>query len=446
MTFYERILLKKGWRTDAFWTHPWVYRTFLARIPLFFDTRALMKSQYWPREKLDAFTEMRLRNIARIAAELPLWKTRLDRTGINLDTMTVRDLARMPVMTKSQFFQYEPQEYFNKKRISRTIHDFTSGSTGRPLEHFFDFESELRSFAVCERLFTTAGKETRFPVVSIRARWRMGFAFRKHFMFFIRGYTSVQHRLDDFVRYVQRFRHGFILYGYTSWLVEMARHLQGRSDTLPVRAVIATGEGISTEGRSFIEEAFKTDFYLAYATRELGWLGYECPLKKMHLTEEWAHVEIVDDNDTPLPFGSEGRIVVTTFDNRAMPFIRYDIGDRGVISPIPCACGRTLRTITFLGRTIEYIHVGPDRVVSLLDVAPAFDRFGNAVTQYQIVQNGPLSFTIRVVPGTAFEIKRQGLLEELTRRLHPSARLEWELVGDISPAKSGKAVYFVRAF
>jgi phenylacetate-CoA ligase len=46
---------------------------------------------------------------------------------------------------------------------------------------------------------------------------------------------------------------------------------------------------------------------------------------------ETLFVEILDDNNNVLPYGQEGRIVITSLFNKAHPFIRYDIGDVGIL-------------------------------------------------------------------------------------------------------------------
>jgi phenylacetate-CoA ligase len=39
----------------------------------------------------------------------------------------------------------------------------------------------------------------------------------------------------------------------------------------------------------------------------------------------------LDENNAVLPYGKEGRIVITSLFNKAHPFIRYDIGDIGIL-------------------------------------------------------------------------------------------------------------------
>ena len=43
-----------------------------------------------------------------------------------------------------------------------------------------------------------------------------------------------------------------------------------------------------------------------------------------------VYLEILDDNDQPVPDGEMGHIVATRLDGFSMPLIRYRIGDLGV--------------------------------------------------------------------------------------------------------------------
>lgn len=42
-------------------------------------------------------------------------------------------------------------------------------------------------------------------------------------------------------------------------------------------------------------------------------------------------------------YNKEGEIVITSLVQRTMPFIRYRIGDRGIIRKSECLCGKTFR-------------------------------------------------------------------------------------------------------
>ena len=64
---------------------------------------------------------------------------------------------------------------------------------------------------------------------------------------------------------------------------------------------------------------------------ELDIIGFEDTDGDWLLNYETLFIEILDDNDKPVSPGNEGRVVITSLYNKAMPFIRYDLGDRAII-------------------------------------------------------------------------------------------------------------------
>lgn len=438
----DRVLLKRGVRSDSFWTRPFAFR-YLARLPFFLDVHALMASQYWPRAQLDSLQDARIRDTAVLACAMPFWADRFRASAIDPRAMTRHDVRRLPVTSKADLVGWPVEEYTRLPKYG-FWYDQTSGSTGKPFAFVHDNHYALRSYAVCERMFRAAGKTSSTPLITIRARWRPGVLKSNGYYFFLKGFTSLKFRLRELVDFVRPFGTPIILQSFSSVLIELARLAEEKKTTLPLRSVIATGEGLSSEQRGRIAYALHTDVYMGYTTRELGWLGFECAEHRMHINEEWAYVEVVDESGMPLPDGREGRILVTTFDNRVMPFIRYMTGDLGTIATEPCPCGRTLKTIRIAGRNVEIISLPEGRTVSLLDVAGAFDVFWRSLRQYQIAQRSASHFHVTVVPLPPFEGARQALEEKLISLLHPTVRITWETVNEIPESVGGKAVYFVR--
>jgi len=144
-----------------------------------------------------------------------------------------------------------------------------------------------------------------------------------------------------------------------------------------------------------------------------------------------------------VPPGSEGRIVATVFDTMVMPFIRYDSGDRGIVSEDTCPCGRTLRTIQLKGRQITLIAFDDGRIVSLLDIPPIFDFYASAIRQFQIVRTEEYAFTVRIIPTPRFEMRKETIAEHLIRTLHPRADISWEVTDALTEGRNGKALYFM---
>jgi phenylacetate-CoA ligase len=409
------------------------------------DTYALLQSQYWPRERIERYQDERLAELFKAARGIPFWDRMFAKAEDGELVRARQFLAKLPVTSKKDLSS-EPLENVARKHLLRmSDHDHTSGSTGRPFQFYFDWHAGLRSFAVTERIFRTAGRGKRYGIVYMRWRERNGFT-PYHEWFFLRGFHGVKHRLDEFRKLAARFPQGFMLYGYASSVLEVARQVEKEHIALPLRATLATGESVGEADRKYLERVTGVPFYSVYASREAGYLASECEERRLHLSEEWALVEIVDEHGIPLSSDKEGRVVVTVFDNITMPFIRYELGDRGTISEELCPCGRTSRTIRFRGRSAEMIETEGGRTVALLDVTSMIDRFWEAVRQFHIIQTGTLSFVIKVVPGPAFNVDKERLELLLIQLLHPEAQITWEKTEEIPEAKSGKAVYFTRDF
>jgi phenylacetate-CoA ligase len=68
-----------------------------------------------------------------------------------------------------------------------------------------------------------------------------------------------------------------------------------------------------------------------YGASELDLIAFQNPENQWQVNSETLYVEIVDENNVVLPNGQEGRVVITSLYNQAHPFIRYDIGDIGML-------------------------------------------------------------------------------------------------------------------
>lgn len=439
----EITLRRKLWRSDRIWTLPILNWRLAKKIPSFMDERALAQSQYWPREKLDVLRMDRLRHIVRVARGFSFWRDAFERVGLP-KYFSDADFARIPIVTKKIFMSMEEGGYTAGDRTDEWSRGFTSGSTGRPFCFYLDRYYELSLFAFCERMFRIAAGGKKVRLVSLRSKNRIGVSLQKGgYMFFIRGYIGLRHRFDQLCEYLAAYPQGVVVLAFTSSLIEFARLTIERGMRLPIEGVVSGGEGVRESDRVIVREAFGKEIFAGYSTQELGWIGFECENHAIHINEEWAHVEIVDAMGAPVPLGERGRVIVTTFDNRIMPFIRYDTGDMGAIDTESCSCGRTLRTMRVLGRQVEYITFSDGRTVSLLDFSQFFDMYTKVVQQFQIVQTEEYRFTVKVVTGPQFDEFRDELALSLARRLHAQASVEWEVVETIPEGPNGKALYFI---
>ena len=124
--------------------------------------------------------------------------------------------------------------------------------------------------------------------------------------------------------------------GYTSSIVLFAKFLQQKNivlkDICPTLKVgIVTSEMLFENDKILMEKQFGVPIVNEYGASELDLIAFENPEGEWQVNSETLFVEILDDNNNPLPYGKEGRIVITSLFNKAHPFIRYDIGDIGIL-------------------------------------------------------------------------------------------------------------------
>ncbi|MDB9961676.1 phenylacetate--CoA ligase family protein, partial [Oceanihabitans sp.] len=84
--------------------------------------------------------------------------------------------------------------------------------------------------------------------------------------------------------------------------------------------------------KQLMETQFGVSVINEYGASELDLIAFQNPKDEWQINSETLYIEILDENDQILPYGKEGRIVITSLYNKAHPFIRYDIGDIGVLS------------------------------------------------------------------------------------------------------------------
>ena len=96
--------------------------------------------------------------------------------------------------------------------------------------------------------------------------------------------------------------------------------------------------------RKFIEKAFGAEVFDIYGCTEIKEIAWECEKHEgYHINEDDVYVEILH-GESPAKPGEVGDIVLTDLRNKAMPLIRYRIGDRGLLIAGNCSCGRTFLT------------------------------------------------------------------------------------------------------
>ncbi len=128
--------------------------------------------------------------------------------------------------------------------------------------------------------------------------------------------------------------------GYTSSIVLFGKYLQARNliltDVCPsLKVCMVTSEMLFEEDKILLEKHLGIPVVNEYGASELDLIAFQS--RSVGTNDEWQvnsetlFVEILDENNQPVPNGKEGKVVITSLYNKAHPFIRYEIGDVGIL-------------------------------------------------------------------------------------------------------------------
>ena len=266
----------------------------------------------------------------------PLYKNLIQGKKIN-------DWFDLPVMTKKDFQQPLLQRLsigYNQKNI---YVNKTSGSSGDPFIFAKDKFCHALTWVNIIHKFGDYGidfnksKQARFYGIPLDF---VGYNKERLKDFIKKSYRFPIFDLSDKVleTVLTKFRKKSFDYinGYTSSIVLFAKFLKQKEiilkDVCPtLKCCVVTSEMLFQEDKTLMEKQFGVPIINEYGASELDLIAFQNTDDEWVVNSETLFVEILDENNNPLPNGQEGRVVITSLFNKAHPFIRYDIGDIGIL-------------------------------------------------------------------------------------------------------------------
>ena len=249
----------------------------------------------------------------------------------------------VPILVKSDF------QKSGSKLISDTIREneiytgYTSGSSGHPFHYAKDKFAHAMTWALIKDRYkgfglTLDSKQARFYGIPFE---KFDYAVEKTKDFLSNRvrfpvFDLSDSMLEKFLEKFRRIKFDYV-YGYTNSIVMFARYLLRKNIILKnicptLKICIATSENCTSEDKNIISNAFGVPAVNEYGTSEVDLIAFEDTEGKWKISQENVWMEILDDNGNNYGSGNEGRIILTALHNKAMPFIRYEIGDKAITS------------------------------------------------------------------------------------------------------------------
>jgi phenylacetate-CoA ligase len=164
-------------------------------------------------------------------------------------------------------------------------------------------------------------------------------------------------RIGEFAAILRRQRPGLIFgHAHSLYLLACTLKKMGITDVRP-NGIISTAMLLHQWQRVVIEQVFGCPVTNRYGCEEVSLIACECEEHHgLHVNADSIHASV--DSST-------GHLLVTDLTNRAMPLIRYRIGDVVVPSCRVCRCGRGLPLIEGVeGRDADYVLTPSGRLIS----------------------------------------------------------------------------------
>ena len=236
-----------------------------------------------------------------------------------------------------------------------------------------------------------------------------------------------------------------IFEGYPSRLRSVAAEVLARRITsIRPKAVIASSEMLDAPVRLLIEQAFGVAPVDVYESWECSQIAWEGSLRTgMHINADLKVVEVCDDQGNAV-FDTPGEIVITDLYNKAMPFIRYCTGDRGILQTDKCACGSSLPVLKcILGRVNDSLVLKDGQ--ESVSITPLFVcvKGTKGIIEHQAVQERPGELVIVVVCNEEFTNEIETDMKRRIAAMYALERIEVRRVPAIERTGVGKLRAFI---
>jgi phenylacetate-CoA ligase len=393
-----------------------------APLRLIGGTIGLLRSQWWSNEKIAAYQRARLIDMLRHSVErVPFYA---DLGLAAADIASSDDLQRFPVIRKHDV-QRQTERFLARGVDKSELHVSTSsGTTGEPAVTYFDDESWLLvKFALKARRVLSDVRSPRQRVLIMSASHGHAWSSAPRFGLVSVAYMSladpdpVEQNLAELLRLKPT-----IVYGFPSYLLALADAAKSQKIDLPrVPVIYTSSEVLSPAARAALGRAYGGRVIDVYGSSEFKEIAVQCKHNSYHINFESVYVETVKEHDD-----APARLLVTSLVNKAMPLIRYELGDAAETVAARCPCGRSsMQLIRVQGRLAEMLEFPDGTRVSPYVLEDVIEN-DPAVRYFKIAHESPWSLRIEILADAADpDAYRRNIELRLRERLPAQASLRF---------------------
>jgi len=429
--------------------HKWMITSNFANI-----YESLSRTQYLSNSDLKKIQLFKLKKLIRHCySQVPYYRELFDKVNLKpSDIQNLDDLKKIPVLNKDDvrkniYFSLFAKNH-KKKEMLKVV---TSGSTGQPFVTYADKKQLELRFATTLRAAEWTGwrfgdKQVRLwhQTIGMSVTQVIRETIDAFFMkrLFIPAYEMTADKLKLFFEKIKK-HNPVLIDGYAESFNFLSQYLKKYPDNkLQVKSIMSSAQILPEQVREIIEKNLNSKVYDKYGSREFSGIAYEDKSFSGHLVQMESYIVELIKNNTDAKPGEDGEIVITDLNNFHFPLLRYRIGD------IAEAIDNTNldkfdiqmdRIGKIKGRTQALVFCKNGRWLPGTFFAHFFKEYSDFINQFQIIQNVPGEFDLKIVKNDLFNIKAQEkILSDLKNYVGKETIINLELVNEIKLVKTGK--------
>ncbi len=357
------------------------------------------KEEMLSRNEIEKIQLERLQEtVKRVYEKVLPYKKKMDEVGLKPeDIKSLKDLAKLPFVTKQDMRDNYPYGLFAVPRSEISRIHASSGTTGKPTVVGYT-QNDLKNWTECVSRVACMGGASKDDVAQICFGYGMFTgALGLHYGLENIGAAIVPSSTGNSekqIMYMQDFETS-LLVATPSYALRLAEVANGMGvdpkKDLKVKIALVGSELLTDAMREEMHKVWGDDILITtnYGMSELMGPGVsgEC-LEHcgMHINEDFFIPEIINpETGEVLPEGEKGELVITCIKKDALPLIRYRTKDITRLFYEPCKCGRTFcRMENPSGRSddmlkIRGVNVFPSQIE---EVILSFEELG---PHYEII-------------------------------------------------------------
>jgi len=411
------------------------------------DLDKLLNSQWYSKDIIELNNNENFMRLFHYAIKhVPYYKNLVNEGKIDpLEIKSILDIEKLPILSKEDIRRNTDLFISDEYNKNDLIAIGTSGTTGKTLNIYVSKESRRYAYAFFSRFKRWAKLDSRKNNVTFAGRtiiptdspppfWRKNLI-SNNYLF--SSYHLTDNNFKLYIDGLNKVKPHYID-SYPSSIYILAKYIKENNLSIfQPKAIITSSETLFDSHRELIEEVFQCPIFDQYGSAEQVAFVSQCEAGTYHIHPEFGHIEFVNAEGKAVSPGASGRLICTGYTNQAMPLIRYDIGDTGILSDDTCSCGRNFPVIKkIIGRTDDILIMEDGREVGRLD--PVFKGL-KSIKEAQIIQQDYSFITLRIIPDENFSDKDgDAVVSELKKRLGENVHIDIDIVDRIERTKSGK--------